>query len=181
MLAFSAMGCAPRADKAVPWSFDDNQYVFIEYRQEEDGRVIEGEPPPPMIIDFPTYMFDPNSGTLASKEFTFDVDDTLRIVLGKSTALRGAAGGGMASRLVGIYTLPYSGDDIVIRGVDRDVNAHIDYRNERLAVESGDEWQHVETRRDTLGTARDRAIIEYTTTVRIINYGVLDKSKIRRW
>ncbi len=181
LLCMVLIGCAPRGEKAVPWPFDENEYVFIEYRQEEDGRVIRGEFPPGPMIDFPTYMFDPHNGTLVSHEITFAVDDTLKIVLGKSTALRGAAGGGMTSRLIGIYRLPYQNRDILLRGVDEYGNAHIQFQNEELVIESGDEWGHVTTRRDTIGTPGERSIAEFTKTIRLINYGILDKSNIRKW
>lgn len=174
-------GCAPRGEKAVPWPFDEDTFVFIEHRQEEDGRVLQGEYPPGPMIDFPTYMFDPNRGTLAAQEISFAIDDTLKVVFGKSTALRGVAGGGMASRLTGVFTLPYRDEDLVLRGVDENGNAHIQFRNEQIVIESGNEWKHSVTRRDTIGTSRGQSIAEFTKTTRIINYGALDKSNIRKW
>ncbi len=173
--------CAPRVDRAVPWPFEEDTYVFIEHRQEEDGRVIQGEFPAGPMIDFPTYMFDPHSGTLASQEFTFAIDDELKVIFGKSTALRGIAGGGMTSKLEGIQSFPYESEDVVLRGVDEHGNAHILYRDEQIVIESGDRWEHSTTRRDTIGTLRDRSIAEFTKTTRIINYGVLKKSDIRKW
>jgi len=174
-------GCTPRAERAVPWPFEKDEYVFIEHRQEEDGRVIHGNYPSGPMIDFPTYMFDSHSGTLASHDISFEVDDTLKVVFGKSTALRGLAGGGMASQLYGVFRFPYTNEEIVLRGIDEHGNAHIKYRDETLVIESGDEWRHSTTRRDTIGTARDRSIAEFTKTTRIINYGVLKKSNIRKW
>jgi len=174
-------GCAPRAEKAIPWPFDEDRYIFIEYRMEEDGRVIQGEYPSGPVIDFPTYMFDPYRGELASQEFTFEIDDTLKIIIGSSTALRGVAGGGMTSNLVGVYTFPHRHDDLHLRGVDEYGNVHLRYRNEQLVIESGDEWNYSTIRRDTIRVSRENAIAEFTKTTRIINYGLLNKSNIRKW
>jgi len=181
LLCLLFFGCAPRVDKAIPWPFEEDKFVFIEHRQEEDGRVIEGDYPPGPTIDFPTYMFDPYSGTLASQEFTFDIDDDLKVIYGKSTALRGTAGGGMSSKLNGVYRFPYEDEELVLRGVDEHGNAHIIYRDDQIVIESGDEWEYSTTRRDTIGRVRDRSIAEFTKTIRIINYGMLNKSNIREW
>jgi len=181
LLGLFLFGCAPRVEKAIPWTFENDQYVFIEYRLEEDGRVLQGEFPAGPMIDFPTYMFDPHSGALASQEFTFEIDDTLMVIIGRSTALRGVAGGGMASKLRGVYKFPYQFEDLILRGVDEYGNVHIGYRDEPLVIESGDEWNYSTTRRDTVRISRGDAIAEFTKTTRIINYGLLDKSNIRKW
>jgi hypothetical protein len=180
MFVFLA-GCASRIDKAVPWPFGTDQVVFLEIRQEEDGRVIRGDFPDGPMIDAPTYMFDPYSRSLASHKLPFNIDDTLKIVLGRSTALRGVAGAGMENRLIGIFNLPYRNEQIIVRGVDRQGTAYLLFRNQPIAVEHGEEWNEMTTRRDTINTPRGQSIAEFTRSIRIINYGLLDKSDIRQW
>lgn len=175
------LSCAPRAEKAIPWPFETDKFIFIELRDEEDGHVIYGDFPPGPMIDFPTYMFDPNRGVLASHEINFQIDDTLKVVIGKSKSLRGTAGAGMVSQLYGIYTFPYQTDDLFLRGIDEQGTAHIRYRDERILLRSGEEWVASATRRDTLGVSRERAIAEFTQSLRIIHYGLLEKSDITKW
>lgn len=174
-------GCSPRGEKAAPWFFPPDQYVFIEYRIEEDGRVLEGNYPSGPMIDFPTYMYDPHRGEIASRDFPFEINDTLKVVLGKSLALRGTAGGGISSRLYGAYQLPFTTDDITILRIENDGTARVRLRTEVLVIPAGDEWRRSQTRRDTIGTFRDRAVAEFTKTERIVNHGVLEKAKIRPW
>jgi hypothetical protein len=173
--------CAPRLDRAIPWPFETDKFVFIELRDEEDGYVIHGDFPPGPMIDFPTYMYDPNRCILASQELNFQIDDTLKVVFGKSKSLRGTAGAGMVSQLYGIYTFPHQTDEFFLRGIDEQGNAHIRYRQERILLKSGEEWVSSATRRDTLDVSRERAIAEFTKSIRIINYGLLEKSNIRKW
>jgi hypothetical protein len=178
---FAAQGCNPFGERAAPWYFTAEKYVFIEYRIEEDGRVIEGEFPPGPMIDFPSYMFDPNRGTLISREYPFAIDDTLKVIVGRSTALRGVAGGGIASSLSAAYQLPYHGEGFSIMRIDREGTAHVRLESEQILVESGEEWHRSTSRIDTVGVGRNRSIAEFTRTHRILNRGLLDKQNIRNW
>ncbi len=174
-------GCTARVDKAIPWPFENHLVVFIELREVEEGKVIQGNYPPGRRIDFPTYFYDEKQGTLTSQHLSFELDDTLKVVFGRYGALRGAAGGGVASRLYGVYRFPYLYGDLVLRGVDENGKAHLQFRDSELIVDSHDEWKHTETRRDTVDILQYAAVAEFTTTIRIINHGVMEKAKIHTW
>jgi hypothetical protein len=174
-------GCSSGLSRSVPWRIPEHQYVFIEFRSEEEGRVVQGEVPPGPMIDFPTFMFDPHSGALASSALNFPVSDSLKIVLGISRALRGAAGGGISSGLEGVYELPHTNTRLTIYGADDTGAAHVRFNNERITVESDGEWRQTTSRTDTLSTPDGTAITVFTVTYRIINRGILEKSKIRKW
>jgi len=181
IICFFIVNCSSRLEKAIPWPFDEDKFVFIEHREVEEGRVLQGDFPPGRMIDFPTYTFDPQRGTLASHRLSFEINDTLKVIIGKRFTLRGAAGGGVASRLHGVYGFPHKNMDLVLHGIDNNGSAHVEFQNKRLIIKSSDEWKHSVTWRDTIDTSRDTAIAEFTQTIRIINYGVLDKVNIYKW
>lgn len=173
--------CNPQIEATIPWPFDEDTYFFIEYRVTKEGRLIQGDYPRGWNIDFPSYLFDPDRGSLASQQLAFSVNDTLKIVLGRRTALQGLAGGGVASRLYGVYGFPHEHEDLIINGVDQDGKAHLQFREEQIIIDSHNEWVHTTIRRDTTGSAQNMAIAEFTDTIRIVNFGALEKAAIRTW
>ena len=174
-------GCTAKMHNTVPWNYGNDAFVFVELIQLKEGTVIEGSFPPGPMIDAPTYFFDREQRTLSSQGIPFEIDDTLKVVYGKYSALRGAAGGGASSRLFGIYRFPSEDGELVLMGVDQTGKAHLKYRDEKLIIESHDEWYHTVTHRDTVATPQGPAIADFTTTIRIINHGVMDKGMIRTW
>ncbi len=174
-------GCSPNKHSPEHWTFGNDAYVFIELIQNKEGRIIEGSFPPGPTIDAPTYFFDKEQRTIASQRVPFKIDDTLKVVLGRYYALRGAAGGGASSRLFGVYGFPFEDGELMIAGIDPNGSARMTYRDEKLIIESHEEWIHTVTNRDTVATPQGPAIADFTTTIRIINHGVMDKGLIRTW
>ncbi|TVQ69191.1 MAG: hypothetical protein EA363_09915 [Balneolaceae bacterium] len=174
-------GCTAKMHDAVPWSYGEDVFVFIEFIQIKEGSVIQGNYPPGPMIDAPTYFFDKEQKSLASQRIPFEIDDTLKVVYGRYSALRGAAGGGASSRLFGVYRFPYEDGELMIMGVDPTGNTHLKYRDDKLVIESHDQYIHTVTHRDTVATPQGPAIADFTTTIRIINHGVMDKGMIRSW
>jgi len=174
-------GCTEKKNHIIPWNYGEDVFVFIELIQIKDGEVIQGNYPPGPMIDAPSYFFDKEQRTLASKPIPFEIADSLKVVYGRYGALRGAAGGGATSRLFGVFRFPYEHENVMIMGVDQAGKAHLKYRDETLIIESHDEWIHTVTQRDTVATPQGPAIADFTTTIRIINHGVMDKGMIRTW
>ncbi len=174
-------GCAAKKHNIVPWIYGADVFVFIEQIQTKEGTVIQGNYPRGRMIDAPTYFFDKEKRTLTSQRIPFVIDDSLKVVYGRYGALKGAAGGGATSRLFGIYRFPFQDGELTITGVDRAGKAHLKYRDATLIIESHEEWIHTVTHRDTVATPQGPAIADFTTTIRIINHGVMDKGMIRTW
>jgi hypothetical protein len=174
-------GCTAKVNKTVPWEFGKETFIFIELRVAEDGKVIQGNYPPGRNIDGPAYNFDERARTLEARHISHATADSLKVILGRRLTLRGAAGGGVASRLFGVFKFPYENEEVILNGVDRNGRAYVQYLDKELIIESESEWVYTVTRRDTVDIQQYSAIAEFTTTTRIINYGVLDKSMIRTW
>jgi hypothetical protein len=83
-----------------------DQYLFIEQFKFIYSEIIEGDTVQYINIDFPTYKFDEYSGTLSSNFINFEIDRKLKAIIGTGEGLSGAAGGGSATGLLGIYTIP---------------------------------------------------------------------------
>ena len=155
------------------WELPADKYVFIDHHVHVGGECIEGECQPGPMIDFPTYAFSEETGTLTSW-LTVQVNDALKVVYGNGTSLSGVAGGGAGTQLTEIYTLPAEIEGLRIVQVDRDGTAYLEYGGELLVLVPGEAWTNSteEVREQGAGKAR------ITTTDRIVNYGILDKAKI---
>jgi hypothetical protein len=157
-----------------------DKYVFINHYVDIYGELIEGNYVGP-LIDFPTYHFDEAIGTLRGI-INFDVNDTLKVIYGNGTGLGGVVGGGMATSLSGIYKLPYT-DGIKISEIDSNGTVYLEYNNESIILKSGETWVNVTSRIEILQLSGqiNKAKVNVTITDKIVNYGILDKSKILIW
>jgi len=155
------------------WELPADKYVFIDHHVHVEGECVEGECQPGPMIDFPTYSFAEETGTLNSW-FSLEVNDALKVVYGNGMSLSGAAGGGAGTQLTEVYTVPAEIEGLRIVQIDRDGTAYLEYNGELLVLAPGQAWTSTteEVREQGAGKAR------LTTTDRIINYGILDKANI---
>jgi hypothetical protein len=155
------------------WELPADKYLFIDHHVHVDGVCVEGECQPGPMIDFPTYTFAEETGTLNSW-IAVEVNDALKVVYGNGMSLSGVAGGGAGTRLTEVYTVPAKIEGLRIVQVDRDGTAYVEYGGELLVLAPGQEWTKTteEVRLQSVGRAR------LTTTDRIVNHGILDKDKI---
>jgi hypothetical protein len=151
--------------------------VFVDHHVHVDGVLLEGESRG-LMIDFPTYSFDPEGRKLTGL-INFEVNDSLLAVYGDGTSLSGAMGGGAATMLHGAYALPYSWYGLTISSVKADGTVTIEYKNETILLSPGEEWTLTASEIQALdGYDGNRSLINVTTGDRIVNYGLLNKNDI---
>jgi len=132
---------APETSSHIPltmapqhgWELPADKYVFIDHHVHIEGVCIEGECQPGPMIDFPTYTFSAETGTLNSW-LTVEVNDALKVVYGNGMSLGGVAGGGAGTQLTEVYTLPAEIEGLRIVQIDRDGTALLEYKGELLAL-----------------------------------------------
>jgi hypothetical protein len=154
-------------------------YIFIEQHTHIHGEPLEGNYRG-LMIDFPTYSFESKNGTLRGR-INFEMNDSLVAIYGSGLGLSGAAGGGASTGLDGVYDLPYKKDDLQILRIDIDGTAHISYRGLSITLRNGEEWTNTTSRIDSkeVGNIKGKAML--TITDKIINHGILEKSKIQSY
>ncbi len=178
--ALSGMIVAAFGCKSSPTSLPSTsgilsgKYFFVARSVQIDGVTIEGEYIGPMI-DFPMYSFDSAGGILYGS-INFPVADSLIGVYGDGISLSGAAGGGAASGVRGIYDLPW-GEDPVVMAVHPDESVSLTRGDSLMVLARGQAWERSTSRLDTAATG----IALLTTKECIRNYGFQLKSKIRKW
>lgn len=162
--------------KPVEWKSIPEQYVFIDLHVRIHGIPIEGEYQGNQI-DSPTYKFNKIEKVLSGK-IDFEINEKLKIVLGRGGRLTGVAGGGMGTRLYGIYELPFKDNNLEILNVYKDGTVNLRYYNKSITLESGESWRQEVSYIDKqeYSVAEVSAKIIETHTIR--NYGFLEKSKI---
>jgi hypothetical protein len=154
-----------------------SQYVFIEHHTSVYGEPVEGEYPF-MFIDFPLYFFNEKTGSLDVKRVITEINDSVKAVYGDGMELGGCAGSGMSSNAYGVYDFPYEYSGLKILEIEGDGTAHLSYKGLSIVLKSGEKWSNVGSTIDTKENNGKIAKAKITTTDTIMNYGILDKSKI---
>jgi hypothetical protein len=165
------------------WPIPADKYVFIERWIEvyQDSAVSA-------YIDFPSYGFDRDSGSIEpdivppGRWFPLEDLTELKVVYGRGTERTGSAGTGVNSQVFAVTALPFTeplkGDtDVVVTAQSVDVQGIVYLRrgNERIVLRPGESWT-----RDGKSTVEWGGIkSEVLSRERISNHGVLDKSGIQ--
>jgi hypothetical protein len=156
-----------------------DQCVFVDHHVHVDGVLLEGTSRG-LMIDFPTYSFNPEDRKLKGL-VNFALNDSLLVVYGDGSSLGGAMGGGAATMLNGAYALPYTQSGLTISSVKENGAVTIEYENGTILLSPGENW--------TLTTSEIRTVESYdgnqsrinvTTTDRLVNYGLLNKKDIEK-
>lgn len=154
-----------------------NQCVFIDHHVHRDGALLEGQGIG-LMIDFPTYGFNKEERKLTGM-VNFAINDSLVAVYGDGGSLSGAMGGGAATMLYGVYTLPYDGRGLTIGSIDHTGAVTILYKNESIVLQPGEEWVRITSEIITdNGYDGNLTRINATTTDKIVNYGLINKADI---
>lgn len=166
---------------ATPWAIPSDKYVFIDRHVSRSGEAVSGTCGGGMMIDFPMYSFNRETGELGGMSAReFEVNDSLKIVLGDGVSLGGALGGGASTYLTPVYALPFEKGRVRITGVSSDGLAVMASGNETITLPAGETWTtttSVTTREFTGGDGT--CAVTITTKETIYNAGILAKSKIR--
>ena len=109
--------------------------------------------------------------------------DNFRVAVGEGTGLSGYAGGGVASSIRWISSIPSENVGIFnlsITNLYEDGSVSLTYRGENFVLEPGEEWENVTTGIEEVCPGPSESyLVEYETTITIKNYGFQDKDKIK--
>jgi len=148
-------------------------YIFLEVWLNSDGKVLEGEPMV-LMIDFPTYSFSEEENLLSGL-IDFEVNSSLLMILGVGKSLSGDAGGGAASTLHGVYSLPYeAGYGIVIKEVSKGGSIHLSVNGSDIILKPGQTWE----KKREYNMEWQGGVLKIRDTLSIKNYGCV---KLQSW
>lgn len=159
------------------WIISSDKCVFVDHHVNTNGELIEGNYQGGLNIDFPTYNFNQTSKILKG-EFDFEINKSLKIIYGNGKSLSGVVGAGAATGLFGGYDLPYAKGKFEIKQIDFDGTVHIQYNDSLIVLKSNEEWVNVTSEIDTQDFGEGIAKANIITTDKIVNYGIIEKSKI---
>lgn len=158
----------------------EGEYVFIDQHIHTYGELIEGDHLP-SNIDFPTYSFDNETGILEEwSETSLEINESLKAIYGHGQSLSGVAGSGKATGLSGVYELPYKEDKFRILKIDSNGTAYLEYKKVSIILRSGEEWTNITSKISISDYKGQTSKANLTITNKIINYGILNKSKIEQ-
>jgi len=119
-------------------------YIFLEYWVNEDGKVIEGEPLA-LCIDFPTYWLSEDSRELRGivEPESLQVNSSLKLICGFGESYSGDRGCGATSSLLGVYGLPFIDEfiDLEIGGLSGDGTVAVKVEGTDVSLKPGEEWE----------------------------------------
>ncbi len=120
------------------------EYIFLEFWVNEHGRVLEGEPFN-LSIDFPRYWLNEDShvlGGIVNPEF-IQLNSSLKLIYGSGNSLSGDMGGGVASDLFGVYSLPFKDEvaNLEIRDLSGDGTVTVRVNETDISLKPGGKWE----------------------------------------
>lgn len=164
--------------KVNTWQPPASEFAFVEFYETQEGRAIEGEAPPGMRIDGPTYSYRDDAQEINSFYNNEINKDSLVLLLGRGVILRGTRGGGMHSRLVPAYTIPFSMDALTVNKLNAE-GVSLKWNDNDIKLAPGESWVDSKSKIDTLVNHEgNRAIIENTTTYTLRFHGFIKKEKL---
>jgi len=153
--------------------------IFMEHHIGTQGEIIEGNYKEGPMYDSPSYSYYNETGIL-SGYIDFNINQSLKVVLGNGISRSGAAGSGVSTMLMGIYELPYENNNFEIKDIESDGTIHLVYNDSTIVLKSNEEWINKSSAIDTQNNAGEIAKANLITTDRIVNYGIIEKSNIRQ-
>lgn len=152
-------------------------FLFIDTHAHRVGMVLNGTYPA-MMIDFPTYSYDPATGELSYIAWNdgITVNGSLVAVLGGGTSIGGDLGSGAATSLVPVYSLPFSHGDVTLSAVDANGTAHLRFSGHDIALAPGESWHNQTT---SVECEPGRYCLEVAVNLTVRNYGLLAVTGLR--
>jgi len=150
------------------------EYAFLEHQTYYYGTLVRGNCSP-SALTISTYHLDTDNRTLKGL-VSFDLNDSLVLIYGKSTVLSGDYGNGGSGLLSGAYTLPYTSGNLTVTGFTAEGTMYLTYHNQTLALEPGTRWTDISTGTETTTTCS----INRTVTDTITYYGNFPRSEVKK-
>lgn len=175
---FIAYSCEKNQEE--DWVINSDKCVFIEHHVNTYGELIEGNYIEGPQIDFPTYIFSPETNIL-SGDIDFQLNKSLKVIYGNGGSLSGLAGGGAGTSLSGVYELPYEQGTFKIIDVESNGTVHLLYKDSSIVLNGNEEWTNITSRIDTQDFEEGIAKANLITTDKIVNHGIIEKASIEKW
>ena len=164
-------GCVQQRTVGMPQA---GEYAFLDHQIYDNGKLVSGTCPP-AAINFSTYTFQTDTGSLEGL-VPFEVNDSLLLIYGESVTLSGDYGTGGSGMLDGAYALPHTAGNLTVNGFTSDGTMYLTYHNQTIALAPGTQWTDISTGTDVTTTCT----INRTTTDILTYYGNYQKSTIKK-
>lgn len=150
---------------------ENNLIPFIEFYSVTEGKALSGTPYPGRRIDSPGYSYDSNTQKLDI--YRYKIPDTLsiKLYLGVGKVLKGTAGQGVSSTVIGVNELPFTYNDFTITNATNN-EANCYFRDKHIALKPNQEYFITETKIDSLPNA---TVLQTTTTWKVTFTGFVKK------
>lgn len=175
-LAILLSGCSSKKSVTQESFKQSNSFAFVEYYQTSEAKVISGSIPSGRRIDSPTYHYNKENSTVESYRNLSFKPDTVILVLGTGRILKGAAGSGVSSLLIGTNKLPLSYGELKIIAIGKE-SVKVELKGEKITIATSSKWEKTSEYNDTIND--QSTILRRTITDRISFHGFIPKDSLK--
>lgn len=156
------LSCASNS-KMEKASGNDNLIPFVEFYTVTEGKALSGTPYPGKRIDGPGYSYDSKNQKLDI--YRNNIPDTLgiKLYLGIGKVLKGTAGQGASSTIIGVNQLPFTYNDFTITNATN-YKVSFYFKGKQFVLKPNQEHLVTETKIDSLPNA---TVLQTTTTWKV--------------
>jgi len=175
------VACLTMCDLTKTDALPLQQVPFVEYWSELHGEWLDERISGGMNIDFPTYWFDKSARILTDYgRHGIETNSPWVLLLGSGQSNHGDAGGGAASGLDAIYSLPCTTNGVSL--IRSQTNGTVTLRcwGELHTLDPGDVVRHETTWIRTNVVRGESFRIRLTEKERIENFGLIDRNHVKR-
>jgi len=172
-VAFALLLSCASSSKTEKVPGKNNLIPFVEFYTITEGKALSGNATPGRRIDGPGYSYDSVSQKL--EIYRNNLTDTLNIklYLGVGKVLKGTAGQGVSSTIIGVNNLPFTHNDYTItHATNSKVNCL--FKGKKFVLIPNQEYSLSETKIDSLPNS---TIVQTTIIWRITFTGLVRKNK----
>ena len=136
---------------------------FVEFYSITEGKALSGVPYQGRRIDGPGYSYDPKTQKLDIYRNNITDSLSIKLYLGVGKVLKGTAGQGVSSTIIGVNEYPFSYNEFTItNATNYKVNCY--FKGKQFVLKPNQEYLITETKIDSLPNA---TVLQTTTTWKV--------------
>lgn len=153
---------------------EENHLVpFVEFYSITEGKALSGTPYPGKRIDGPGYSYDPMAQKLDIYRHNITDSLNIKLYLGVGKVLKGTAGQGVSSTIIGVNHLPFTYNNFTITNATN-YKVRFYFKGKQFVLKPNQEHLVTETKIDSLPNT---TVLQTTTTWKVTFTGFVKQNQ----
>ncbi|MEW5846986.1 MAG: hypothetical protein AB1777_12085 [Bacteroidota bacterium] len=151
----------------------DDHVPFIEFYTITEGKALSGAPVQGRRIDGPGYSYNPETQKLDIYRNNLSDSLNIKLYLGVGKVLKGTAGQGVSSTVIGVSNFPYTVNNLTISKATNTI-VYCLLKGKRFELRPGQEYLITESKTDSLPNS---SVVQTTTTWKVTFTGFVNQNQ----